>query len=799
MPVASRLFCLLALLLLALASPASAQGSPDRNGIDRSIISPDLASEQTAILARIRARIEAIEQEVTGPAVDDATLVDRRFELQQLTRRLSDIGFVFRPRIETIDARLTEIGPPPEDPTTEPAALAAERQSLTEERSQINTVLGEVEQLSTEVAALTLRVAQIRRDIFTQQLATRYDILSAFSPEVVEDFRTEAQRLSASLSSWFNFVIRPNLSAALLAAVMALLAAVLLNWGLRTVVARLLVRGETQESPPFISRLSVAFWSTLLPSMALAVFLAATWYFFDYFGLLREDVGGLIASLFRVVAIVFFVSRLSLAVFEPRRPHWRLIGFETKAAFSLNRMVIAMAVVTGLDVFLASVSTELGSPLSVTVARSFIAALIMAALILRIATLRPYVDAEGRPKGWSRPFKFLLFLLAAVTIISAFAGYIGFARFFSQQVVVTGAILATMYIGYLSGSAISEMGAFRDTMLGRHLDRRYNLDAAREDQLGLLAGILVNLLVVAVGVPLILLQWGFRWGDLEAWFYRFATEIQIGSLTISIAGILTGVVVFIVGFFLARGFQGWLDGKVMTRGRVDAGIRNSVSTAVGYAGVAIAGLIGLSVAGIDLSNLALVAGALSLGIGFGLQNIVNNFVSGLILLAERPFKVGDWIVAGQVSGIVSKISVRATEIETFQRQTVILPNSDLINAAVGNWTHRNRLARVDIPVRVAHGSNPRQVHDLLLAIARQQPRILRNPEPLVAFTGYTDTSLDFELRYFIGDIMAGLGIQNEVRFEIVERLTEAGISMPRPQAMPPYVEPQPQAAMTSGE
>src|SRR5690606_37654713 len=126
-------------------------------------------------------------------------------------------------------------------------------------------------------------------------------------------------------------------------------------------------------------------------------------------------------------------------------------------------------------------------------------------------------------------------------------------------------------------------------------------------------------------------------------------------------------------------------------GRVDVGVRNSVGTAVGYAGVALAGLVGLSAAGIDLSNLALVAGALSLGIGFGLQNIVNNFVSGLILLAERPFKVGDWIEAGGVEGNVRKISVRATEIETFRRQTVIMPNSQFINSAVGNWTHRNRL------------------------------------------------------------------------------------------------------------
>src|SRR6185436_4923024 len=198
----------------------------------------------------------------------------------------------------------------------------------------------------------------------------------------------------------------------------------------------------------------------------------------------------------------------------------------------------------------------------------------------------------------------------------------------------------------------------------------------------------------------------------------FATEIHIGSVSISLTGILSGIFVVVIGYFVSRWFQGWLDGSVMARGRVDAGVRNSIRTAVGYAGILVACLLGFSAAGIDLSNLALVAGGLSLGIGFGLQNIVSNFVSGLILLAERPFKVGDWVVAGTTSGMVKKISVRATEIETFQRQTVIVPNSEFINAAVGNWTHRNKLGRVDLKIGVAYGTDARRAAEVLDGIVR---------------------------------------------------------------------------------
>ena len=189
-------------------------------------------------------------------------------------------------------------------------------------------------------------------------------------------------------------------------------------------------------------------------------------------------------------------------------------------------------------------------------------------------------------------------------------------------------------------------------------------------------------------------------------------------------------------------------------------------------------IIAISSAGIDLSNLALIAGGLSLGIGFGLQNVVSNFVSGLILLAERPFKAGDWIVAGDVSGTVKKISVRATEIETFQRQSVILPNSQLINSAVGNWTHRNKLGRVDIKVGVAYGTDVKHAHAVLLEIAKSHPLVLKNPEPFVLFANFGPAALEFEIRVFLADVLNGNIVQNDIRFAVLDAFEREGIEIP---------------------
>jgi potassium-dependent mechanosensitive channel len=735
--------------------------------------------EQKPLIDGVAAALEGLRGRVDRFADDDARLVETRIELEGLARQVLAASVAFRPRLQEINARLEQIGAPPgEGLPPEPEITSRERADLLRQKGEINALIGVAETLSVQINRLIEEIGALRRDLFARTLSKRYDIGSAMNAATLDDLRAEVVALQRTVTAWLRFVIAFKLQSVLFATLLALAAAAVLSFGGRRLFGTMMeaVKGA---SPSYLSRLSVAFWSTLMPSITLLVFLSATYYLYDTFNILRVDIGQMLSSLFQAIAVVFFVNRLARAALGPDRPNWRLVPVDTLSSRRLYWLAWLTAVTTGADFVLNRVNHVMGSPLSLTIAKSFVATVIVGVLLILIALVRPAQD-DGRPRRFHW-INWVFLGLGIGTMAAALLGYIGFARFVSQQIVVTGAIASTMYIGFLSAGAISGEGAFVRTALGEALHKRFKLEEMALDQLGLAASIATYILVVCVGVPLVLLQWGFQWGDITTWAHRLATNITIGTVSFSLVGIATGIVVFFVGYFVTRGFQGWLDGSVLSRGKVDAGLRNSIRTAVGYAGIAIAALVGISAAGIDLSNLALVAGALSLGIGFGLQNIVSNFVSGLILLAERPFKAGDWIVAGAVTGTVKRISVRATEIETFQRQTVILPNSELINAAVGNWTHKNKLGRIEIKIGVAYGTDPRKVHALLLDIAKSHPTVLKNPEPFVFFANFGESSLDFEIRLFLADITSGLTVQNDIRFAIVEAFEREGIEIPFPQ------------------
>jgi small-conductance mechanosensitive channel len=698
--------------------------------------------------------------------------------------------------IVPIQHRLEALGPAPEEGAPpEAEEIAVQREKIAEDIAFYEARIKQADLTIARLAELTQQIAARSLESSIERLAKRYPFPLAPDTLIVAvpDFLRVLGQLGRSPFDWWDSLDMAQKERAVFTRfALVVLLAVVFGWGLRRALLRWLGRDPAIPAPSYTRRLTGAIADGvahgLIPSLILAGFLLRA---------LSEDalISGLFAQVFIhfcAVAILFVLAwALPRAVLAPELPAWRLIPVARDNARVLTRRITFLAAVVGGDLFLLGSSRELAFTDELTSLYTLIAKTLEATAILtlvqghlwaREATedaareSAPAVPVAPRRWGFWATLRRLIGLIAITAIAAALAGYAGASTYLAENLVISGMIVGALVL--LRGLLREAIGVIlRAKLVQASLAIPHK---ARERYKFWLRGLL-DLAVHLGGLVLILIVWGVAPRDIWDWAGKTWRGVTIGNVTISLGDILMAILVFVLALTLTRMIQRLLNERVFPQTDLDTGVRHSLSTGLGYVGLAIAVALAVATVGFDLSNVAIIAGALSVGVGFGLQNVVNNFVSGLILLIERPIKVGDWIAVGAHEGYVRRINVRATEIETFRRAAVIVPNSELISGAVTNWTHKDRYGRVELPVGVAYGSDVAQVMSILQHCLDENEAILRHPEPYVLFTGFGDSSLDFEARGHIANVEYRVSVQSDLRIAIYQAFEAAGIEIPFPQ------------------
>lgn len=721
-------------------------------------------------------------------------------ELQRLRARLDpvmqDIQSALArdlPRLDDVNARLSQIGPKPDDKAPpESAEVARTRAEQEAHKKDLDETIRVARLLIVRVDQAYSAITDRRRALFRQAILERSS--SIVSPwlwsDVVQAVPAALGDLRASLSFRFRQIANnldlQRIGAALILLILGIAAAIPANRILRRWGHRPDSDGAPSRAQRALGALRKAVAPSLLP-LALAMVAIAILDILD----MGADRFGMLGRVILLAApILIFLRGLTRGILAPDMPTWRVAPIGNAAAEVLSETLLLILYITVAGKIIEAANLAISAILPFTVAARGVPALavgVLSLLMLRRVRGLP-MDADDNDemvpppsigKAWSRLLPAGLGLLSLTIIFAALTGYIALASFLVDQTLwclTIGALLALALIlidDVLSGGAASE------SRRSQQFSAMTGISFGSVKQAGILSSGVLKLVLYGLALLLALAPLGVNsddmLGSLRAAFFGF----QLGGVTISPSAIAGAIVLFGFVMFFTRSIQTWLESTFLPTTSLDIGLQNSIVTMLGYVGFVAGAVLGLSYLGLGLDKVTIVAGALSVGMGFGLTSIVSNFVSGLILLWERPIRVGDWIVVGEEQGKVQRINVRATQIETFDKASLIVPNSEFISGKVKNYMHANRMTRIIIPVGVSYDTDPEVIRKLLLDAALGHREVLSEPPPMVLFLSLGDFSLNFELRCFV-DVDAVATTRSDLMFAIHKAIRSQKITVPFP-------------------
>jgi small-conductance mechanosensitive channel len=771
----ARIFAVLALLVMALF--AAGQGLAQQPPAD--------AISARARLDAIRLELAQIEATLAAPTATEAELQRQRMRLQPSLDQLRQLIEEQAPRVDQARVRLEQLGPKPEaSAPPENAEVLREREARSKAFSDADETLKIGRAAFAQAEQLQTAIGDRRRALFAQTLFAAGP--TVLSPDMWSNaFSTAPEDLRASgyiFGGWLSGVATAmsDLRGGLVA--LAFLGALLLYLIRRRYLPRFKARFSNTQDTDSLHCLYIAFAHVVAGAAPPAL---ASWLIYaalNTAGLLPLRIQPVVTAIVAGLAVVAFVQALLDALFAPSQPQRRLVSVMDSTASTVVWLGTSLALVLSVSKVLEAWLTAIAGGLAVSIIlRSVLVIIFAVTLVVGLYRLRdneeieeeaclgPYVAVEGTSLG---PIRIVGWIIGIVLSLSVLSGYVVFASFLTEQVIWIGMVACSLVLTYQLVDQGIPHAMTGKGQLALTLKAGLGIRAHTLDKIAVIAAGVLKMMLIIVGFLLVMAPWGLESTDfftsLRAAFFGF----QVGGVTISLSSIIFGGLLFAAGLTATRSLQGWLEVKFLPTTQLDTGLRNSITTAAGYVGYLAAVALAVSALGLSLERLTLVASALSVGIGFGLQSVVSNFVSGLILLWERPIRVGDQVVVGDAEGIVKKINVRSTEIATFDRSSVIVPNSNLISGVVRNRVRNDRTGRILISLSVPRSFEAGAVRNLLSEVANAHGDVMQKPPPTILFKKIGTATMDFDLVCVVADVDIVGRVTSDLNFAIHKRLTE---------------------------
>ncbi|MDR0807412.1 MAG: DUF3772 domain-containing protein [Enterobacteriaceae bacterium] len=770
------------------------------NTSDNSDDVPPAAGEpktvKTADLDQLQKQLNDIKQQVSTTLKDHQLSVLNNQAIDVASQADSYMAILL-PNLDQINTQLDVVGAKPVDGTLqESPEVTKKRNGLKADKAATEKQLDYAQTLKTTAINLSKQIVELRRSSLKTQLALDAgSILNArfwapiFNPQQddVDKFHNFCYQIrDAWQTAWQPEAFWGSLSLMLLA--------VAIWFGGRRLLEKGLVWFSISAFPDGRLRRSFLACATAIVTVVAITGGANLIYLvFARESELTPLVQSFANSMLALTTFSALIAGLGRSLLSIQRPSWRLMALPDAIAHSLRRYPAAMAIILMTFGTIEQMNSVIGTSVSSTIFGNGISSLLMGLLVwsatLRTNKVRRNVKSVGGHIDSRSTISGLIHLtttLVSLTVLFALLiGYIPLARFLTYELVWFAIVLSCLYlltkfVGDMIESLFSEHSAS-----GRWIKQAFNLDSRYLEQATILFSAASYVLLILFA--LIALLNGTYGSTTPMTILDKVIEIMgsdsFGKINIVPADVFNAIICMIGGLYLLRSARRWLSNKFLPKTAMDTGMRMSIVTLFSNIGYVLLILITLSVLGIEWNKLAWIVSALSVGIGFGLQEIVKNFISGLILLTERPVKVGDLISISGVEGDIRRINVRATEIQLTDKSTVIVPNSQLISQNVRNVTMGHAQGVVTIPLTFPLDIDPEQVRGILLQAYAEHASILDTPAPSVTFSQLAPDGITLSVTGYVTSPRIIKVTKSDLLFDILKRLRAANVKLSSPQSL----------------